>query len=139
MEQQILDGCNLLKTDSPEFTEIITTNSMLKTAREGAMQDVSHAIKMLVSSGIALESAQEICSVLAGEHSVSALHLAIQTPEKTARQESATVLSGQSSTWLMTDLDQGKISLKTIGKSALSGMLQRWANSAGAGLEIPAV
>lgn len=139
LKQQILDGCNLLSSDGLEYPEIITTNAALKTTREDSLKNIRHAIKGLVSNGANPQSAQEICGVLAGEHSVSALHLAFQLPDKTSQQESATVLSGKTSSWLMTNLEQEKVSLKSISKQVLSEMLQRWSSSAGSGLEIPAV
>jgi hypothetical protein len=110
----------------PDLPEIATTNQMLKIAREESVKDLPKTIKKLVSSGVAAASAEEICGILAGEHSVSALHLATQKAEQTGAQQAATVLSGPNSTWLMTGGEQDAVTLKVVDQGELLALVEQW-------------
>jgi len=124
--QQILDSCQLVSDNKPSLPVIVTTNLMLKIAREGSVKDFPGTVKKLISSGIDPGSAQELCKVLATDHSVSALHLVSQKPNSPPLQESVTVLSGQSSTWLMMNGKEDNVSLTATSKIEISEFLLGW-------------
>jgi hypothetical protein len=127
LQQQIFDSCHLAQLDEcQDYPEIITTHAVLKTAREGAGQNKSQTIEMLVSNGIATEAAAEISNILSGEHTATTLHLAALKTELPPLQESVTILSGPTSTWLMKELEPDKVSLQVTHSELLLGLLQHW-------------
>ncbi len=128
---QILAACQL-KTDArADFKEIRTTNKTLKAVRQMAGNDLGAAIKTLAGGSASLESATELCHILAGEHSVSALHLATKNQEKTPVQETFSVLSGQNSTWMMTGQDGDDVLLSVINAQDLKDRFARWISLSG--------
>ena len=85
--QQIIDECTILIIEKNNYPEIATTNAILKTVREQATKNLEEFIQTLVSQAVPTEAAKEICSILAGKHYVSALHLAVRQEDKTLLQE----------------------------------------------------
>lgn len=140
LRQQIVDSCKLITEDKPDLPQIVTTNQIIKVVRETSTKDLSGAIKKLTSIGTDGRAAKELCAVLAGQHAVSALHLATQSADQTPLQEAVTVLSGQTSTWLMTSLEQpDQVSLKVINQDEIFDLLTRWTDMAENWPEIPSV
>jgi len=140
LRQQIVDGCKLMTGEKPDLPEIVTTNQIVKTVRETAVKDLPGAIQKLTSNGTDKRAAKELCAVLAGQHAVSALHLAAQRADQSPLQEAVTVLSGQTSTWLMTNCEQpDQVSLKVINRDEIFDLLTRWTDMVENWPEIPAV
>jgi len=127
LRQQIVDSCKLMTGEKPDLPEITTTNQVLKVVRETSAKDLPGAIQKLTSNGTDKRAAKELCATLAGQHAVSALHLAAQRADQPSLQEAATVLSGQTSTWLMTSREQpDQVSLKVVNQADIFDLLMHW-------------
>lgn len=125
LHDRILASCLVTEKPLVPMAPIRTTNALIKDVRESAPMDMKKAVQVLVSQDVSLESAQEISQVLAGEYTVSALHLAARQENESFR-ESMTILTGSSSTWLMTSAKDDHVSLQAIDQASLLALLQRW-------------
>jgi hypothetical protein len=125
LHAHILTSCLVTEKTTVPLAPIQATNALIKDVRESAPKDVEKAIQTLTSQGATLESAQEISRVLAGEYTVSALHLAAKQ-ENDGLREAMTILTGSSSVWLMKGIEDDRVSLETVDQPSLLEILQPW-------------
>lgn len=137
--EQIVDSCKLMTSEKPDLPEVVITNQVLKVARETVAKNLSETVQKLTSSGVDEQIAKELCVTLAGQHAVSALHLAAQGPDQPPVQEAVTLLNGQTCTWLIINREQpDQISLKVINRSELLDLVTRWTDMVENWSKIPA-
>lgn len=125
LHNNILQACQMINQPALSLPAINATNALVKTVREAAPQNVKQAVRLLVEQDVAEQSAQEICGVLSSEYIVSALHLAANQNGNTIRQ-SMTLLTGTSSSWLMTNTGEDHVILETIDLPDFLTRLESW-------------
>jgi len=132
----------LSRVENPEkihFDGFKATNNLLKTVREQVQKSKKKATTALEKAGASSDSAKEICSLLSGEHVVTALHSLISRPEGESIRESATLLTGKTSTWLLENMDDDNLFIKPVSGEYLNTLFTKWTSPADNWIEIPSI
>jgi len=135
--KEILSFCKIEFLDKVAFEEFQITNNDLKTVREQVKDSFKKAVKLLEKAGSSPDAAQEVCSILSGKYIVIAFHSLVAQAEIEAIQESASLLVGRTSTWLLQNVNPETVIVKPIGETELIDLFLRWTSPADNWISIP--
>jgi hypothetical protein len=135
--KEIIDFCKIEFPNKASFGEFQITNNDLKTIREQVKNSPKKAVKLLEKAGSSPDAAQEVCSVLSGEYVVIAFHSLVAQVEKEVVRESASLLVGMTSTWLLQNVNPETVIVKPIGETELIDLFLKWTSPADNWISIP--
>lgn len=135
--KEVLSFCKIEIRDKVSFGEFQITNRDLKIVREQVKNSLKMAVKLLEKAGSSPDAAQEVCSVLSGEYVVTAFHSLVAQVEKEAIQESASLLVGRTSTWLLQNVNPETVIAKPVGETELIDIFLKWTSPAENWISIP--
>lgn len=120
---EILSYCNISQPKVVNLPKFQVKSDLLGAVKESANVDMKKAIELLTEVNVPADSAYEICTILSGKYSIAALHLAHQSKNNELAKNELTVLSGETSTWMMKDIGEGNALLFPVSEPEIAKTL----------------